>query len=68
MAFWQITGGTPSAEETAALTAVLSAVLAQRAAAQKAAHRAAAQQETACSGWYRPHLNAHSPPGMWRSR
>ncbi|MGW3124510.1 acyl-CoA carboxylase epsilon subunit [Streptomyces sp. NPDC001107] len=65
MTLWRITGGTPTAEETAAVTAVLTALLARRtAAAQQAAH----EEDSAGSGWHRGHRNPHACAGMWRGR
>ncbi|MFJ4279520.1 acyl-CoA carboxylase epsilon subunit [Streptomyces massasporeus] len=64
MTAWQITGGSPSAEETAALAVVLTALLAQRAATEETA-----EQETSDSGWYRrEHRNAYVAAGTWRGR
>ncbi|MBT2493455.1 acyl-CoA carboxylase subunit epsilon [Streptomyces sp. ISL-96] len=65
MTTWQITRGTPSAEETAALTAVLTAVLTQRATAVQAS---ATETKTGEAGWHRPHRNPHPSAGMWRGR
>ncbi|NUS12294.1 MAG: acyl-CoA carboxylase subunit epsilon [Streptomyces sp.] len=65
MTLWRITGGTPTAEETAAVTAVLTALLAQRTAA---AQEEAQEEESTGSGWHRRHRNPHSSAGMWRGR
>ncbi|MFB6619988.1 acyl-CoA carboxylase epsilon subunit [Streptomyces sp. NPDC085524] len=62
---WKITGGAPSAEETAALTAVLTALLARRTAAAPAP---AAGDRVPDSGWHRAHRNPHAAAGMWRGR
>ncbi|WP_127359021.1 acyl-CoA carboxylase subunit epsilon [Actinacidiphila soli] len=65
MTAWQITGGSPSAEETAALTVVLTALLAQRAATGEPAE----QRETAGTGWYRrDDRNSYVAAGTWRGR
>ncbi|WP_407550945.1 acyl-CoA carboxylase epsilon subunit [Streptomyces sp. Pv4-95] len=65
MTIWRITGGSPRAEETAALTVVLTALLAGRAAAAEAA---ATEDGNAPSGWHRAHTNPHRAAGTWRSR
>ncbi|MGI5377671.1 acyl-CoA carboxylase epsilon subunit [Streptomyces sp. CA-251387] len=65
MTTWQIIGGHPSAEETAALTVVLTALLTQRAAA---AQQAATDRGTEASGWHRAHHNPHRSAGTWRGR
>ncbi|MFG2986835.1 acyl-CoA carboxylase subunit epsilon [Streptomyces sp. NPDC048258] len=62
---WKITGGNPSAEETAALTAVLTSLLSRRAAAAQAP---AAGTRVPDSGWHRTHRNPHACAGMWRGR
>ncbi|MEV7522697.1 acyl-CoA carboxylase epsilon subunit [Streptomyces sp. NPDC091371] len=62
---WKITGGHPSAEETAALTAVLTALLARRTAAAPAP---AAGDRVPDSGWHRAHHNPHAAAGTWRGR
>ncbi|WP_033324696.1 acyl-CoA carboxylase subunit epsilon [Streptomyces yerevanensis] len=64
MTAWQITGGSPSAEETAALTVVLTALLTQRAATEETA----ARQEIVGTGWYRAHRNPYAAAGTWRGR
>jgi hypothetical protein len=61
---WKITGGQPSAEETAALTAVLTALLARRTEAA----RPPAGGRVPDSGWHRAHRNPHAAAGMWRGR
>lgn len=63
-ACWRITGGTPTAEETAAVAAVLTALLAPRAAAGQ---EAGAGQEAAATVWHRPHHNPHPAAGTWQS-
>ncbi|MEU9303972.1 acyl-CoA carboxylase subunit epsilon [Streptomyces sp. NPDC048269] len=62
---WKITGGNPSAEETAALTAVLTSLLARRAAAAQAPAQGTGVPG---SGWHRTHRNPHACAGMWRGR
>ncbi|WP_329391758.1 hypothetical protein OG625_40745 (plasmid) [Streptomyces sp. NBC_01351] len=64
---WKITGGQPSAEETAALTAVLTALLARRTTAAPAPAQAAGGR-AADSGWHRAHHNPHAIAGTWRGR
>ncbi|MFF7734915.1 acyl-CoA carboxylase epsilon subunit [Streptomyces sp. NPDC007984] len=64
MSAWQITGGSPSAEETAALTVVLTALLARQADAGEPAQRA-----NAGTGWpRRDHPNPYVAAGTWRGR
>ncbi|MFF4361120.1 acyl-CoA carboxylase epsilon subunit [Streptomyces sp. NPDC001604] len=64
MTCWRITGGTPTAQETAALTAVLTAVLARHTAAREEAQAA---EGAAAACWHRPHRNPHPPAGAWRT-
>ena len=64
MTCWRITGGTPTAEETAAMTAVLTALLARHAAAGQ---DPGAGRETAATVWHRPHHNPHPTAGTWQS-
>lgn len=64
MTCWRITGGTPTAEEMAALTAVLTAVLARHTAAGQEAQ---AREAAAATCWHRPHHNPHAPAGMWQT-
>jgi Acyl-CoA carboxylase epsilon subunit len=63
MTLWRITGGTPTAEETAALTAVLTALLARHAAAGQDTQAC----RTAATVWHRPHHNPHPAAGAWQS-
>ncbi|MER6471597.1 acyl-CoA carboxylase subunit epsilon [Streptomyces collinus] len=63
MGSWRITGGTPTAEETAALTAVLTALLARRADVPGEP----GEDERATTVWHRPHRNPHTPAGTWRT-
>ncbi|MFI0967698.1 acyl-CoA carboxylase epsilon subunit [Streptomyces sp. NPDC021080] len=64
MTHWQITGGHPSAEETAALTVVLTSLLARQAAA---AQETAEDRGTTAPAWHRAHRNPHRPAGTWRT-
>jgi hypothetical protein len=61
---WQITGGKPTDEETAALTAVLTALLAHHAATRDTPARPMHTDTV----WDRPHHNPHVRTGSWRSR
>lgn len=64
MTCWRITGGTPTAQETAALTAVLTALLARHTAAGEEAE---APEGAAATCWHRPHHNPHPSAGTWQS-
>ena len=61
---WQITGGRPTDEETAALTAVLTALLAHHAASREVPARPTPTDTV----WDRPHHNRPVRTGSWRSR
>ncbi|MFD3514392.1 acyl-CoA carboxylase epsilon subunit [Streptomyces sp. NPDC058657] len=61
---WQITGGQPSAEETAALTAVLTALLAHHAATRQTS----AHPTPTDTVWDRPSFNPRISAGSWRYR
>ncbi|MFF0745869.1 acyl-CoA carboxylase epsilon subunit [Streptomyces sp. NPDC004111] len=61
---WQITGGEPTDEETAALAAVLTALLAHHAATRESPARPTPTDTV----WDRPHHTPRIRTGSWRSR
>ncbi|MFJ9394549.1 acyl-CoA carboxylase epsilon subunit [Streptomyces californicus] len=62
---WRISGGSPTAEETAALAAVLAVVLGRAAGGGRDAADAPGSTGT---GWHRPPRVRAPSPGTWRGR
>ncbi|MFJ3659053.1 acyl-CoA carboxylase subunit epsilon [Streptomyces sp. NPDC090119] len=61
---WKITGGTPTAEELAAVTAVLTALAAEGTATPA---EAGAFDGPPATVWHRPHHNPHASAGTWQT-